>query len=91
MSDPPSERMAKFLLLIAVLAAVYFLWKAARIARPPKDDATDAPARDHAVEAMVRCAHCGVYFPRSEAVAAGDASYCSPDHRDAALADRRDR
>jgi len=31
-------------------------------------------------EAMACCAHCGVYFPSSEAVRAGGRDYCSPAH-----------
>jgi uncharacterized protein len=31
-------------------------------------------------EAMLRCAHCGVYFPASENVPAGGRDYCSPAH-----------
>lgn len=32
------------------------------------------------VESMARCAHCGVYFPASEAVHADGLDYCSPAH-----------
>jgi uncharacterized protein len=31
-------------------------------------------------EAMLCCAHCGVYFPASENVPAGGRDYCSPAH-----------
>lgn len=34
-------------------------------------------------ELMIRCAHCGVYFPQSDAVSAGALHYCSVAHRDA--------
>lgn len=35
-------------------------------------------------ERMVRCEHCGVHLPVSDAIAvAGDRHYCSPAHRDA--------
>ena len=37
----------------------------------------DAPAQ---VESMTSCAHCGVYFPASEAVRADGLDYCSPAH-----------
>ena len=33
-----------------------------------------------AVESMACCAHCGVYFPASEAVCADGLDYCSPAH-----------
>lgn len=32
-------------------------------------------------EAMVRCGHCGLNVPESEAVADGDRWYCSENHR----------
>ncbi len=32
------------------------------------------------IEAMAQCAHCGVYFPSSEAVRADGLDYCSPGH-----------
>ena len=34
-------------------------------------------------EAMVKCAHCGVHVPASEAIHAHGQSYCSERHRDA--------
>lgn len=32
------------------------------------------------IEAMAQCAHCGMYFPASEAVRADGLDYCSPGH-----------
>ncbi|HMN84278.1 MAG TPA: PP0621 family protein [Burkholderiaceae bacterium] len=32
-------------------------------------------------ELMVRCAHCGIYLPQSEALAGGEHRYCSAAHR----------
>lgn len=32
------------------------------------------------IEAMAQCAHCGMYFPASEAVRADGHDYCSPGH-----------
>jgi len=32
---------------------------------------------------MVRCAHCGVHLPSSEAIQSAGLPYCSPAHRDA--------
>lgn len=31
-------------------------------------------------EAMVRCAHCGIHMPRSEAVLSDGKTWCSPEH-----------
>ncbi len=33
-----------------------------------------------APEAMVRCAHCGIHLPRSEALLQGGHTWCSPEH-----------
>jgi uncharacterized protein len=32
---------------------------------------------------MLQCAHCGLYLPRHEGVAADGRVYCSREHRDA--------
>jgi uncharacterized protein len=68
--------MAKFLLLCVVLAAVYFLWKGTRIAKPPKSE-----QRSVSSEPIVRCAHCGVYIPQTEALGAPDEYFCCEEHR----------
>ena len=82
----------KYLLVLAVLWVAIWLWrknrreemreaereqKAARAQRPPA-----APAAPHA---MLRCAHCGVHLPASDAIAGpGEAVYCRAAHRQAA-------
>lgn len=35
---------------------------------------------DREAESMVRCAHCGVHLPRSEALLLGNQTWCSQDH-----------
>ncbi len=66
--------MAKFLLFLAVVAAIYFIVRASnRRAKPPA--AAPGP------ESMVRCAHCGVHFPGAEALSAGGRDYCCEEHR----------
>lgn len=70
--------MGKFLVLILVAVAVWFLFKGLRKpAPPPKRRAAETLAG----EAMVTCAHCGVHLPRSDAADAGSRFYCSEDHR----------
>jgi uncharacterized protein len=44
--------------------------------RPGRPDPRQAPK----VESMTSCAHCGVYFPSSEAVRADGLDYCCPAH-----------
>ena len=39
------------------------------------------PARDQTVEDMVKCAHCGVNLPRSEAIFSGGEFFCTPEHQ----------
>jgi len=39
------------------------------------------PARDQTVEDMVKCAHCGVNLPRSEAIYSGGEFFCTPEHQ----------
>jgi uncharacterized protein len=71
--------LAKILLIVVVFALVYFIVRAyARsVAKPnPPSDASIKGNED-----MVRCRHCGVHLPRSEALAAGDESFCSDEHR----------
>ncbi len=67
--------MSKFLLLILVVVAAWWLAKGFR----RRDAEKDAP--DAAPEQMVTCGHCGLYLPQSEAIADGDKFFCSAEHR----------
>ena len=67
--------MSKFLLLILVIVAVWWLAKGFR----RKDAARDASAA--VPEQMVTCSHCGLYLPRSEAIGEGDKFFCCAEHR----------
>lgn len=70
----------KYLVLFAVLAIAYFLWRNARIAARARRDAEPpkvAPPQD-----MVRCAACALHLPRPDAVSGADGQlYCSQEHR----------
>jgi uncharacterized protein len=71
----------KYLLVIAVLAIAYFLWRQSRIGGRGKGE---APPRspDGQPQDMVRCPVCAVHLPRADAVAgAGGTLYCSQEHR----------
>jgi uncharacterized protein len=65
-------------LAVLVVMAIRSKLRASRIkpSQPPRPE-PQAPA---AVESMACCAHCGVYFPASEAVRADGLDYCSPGH-----------
>ena len=40
-----------------------------------------ASAREPIVEDMVKCGHCGVNLPRSEAIYSGGDFFCTPEHQ----------
>jgi uncharacterized protein len=40
-----------------------------------------ASPREHTVEDMVKCAHCGVNLPRSEAIYSAGDFFCTPEHK----------
>ena len=62
--------MSKIILLAVIIFVVYSLAKGGK----PKKTAPKT-------EDMVKCAHCGVYLPRSESVASGNLSFCCEEHR----------
>jgi uncharacterized protein len=69
--------MVKFLLLLAVIALVYWILRFYRRS-VEKPNRREPPS---GAEDMVRCNHCGVYLPRSESVMAQDQFFCSEAHR----------
>ncbi|OJW55288.1 MAG: hypothetical protein BGO60_11335 [Thiobacillus sp. 65-1059] len=69
--------MLKVLLLIAIVFLVLALFRAYQrsLNKPP------APVREQTVEDMVKCVHCGVNLPRSEAIYSGGEFFCTPEHQ----------
>lgn len=73
--------MTRILFWIALIVLVVMAVRAKLRAMTPKEPGAQRSAREPAqVESMARCAHCGVYFPASEAVHADGLDYCSPAH-----------
>ena len=69
----------KYLLVIAVVAVAYLLWRNARLA---ERGAAPKPPPSHGPQEMVSCPVCSVHLPRADAVAGGDGRlYCSQEHR----------
>jgi len=66
--------LGKFLLLILIAIAAWWLAKGFRRSNPKQDTPDAAP------EQMVNCGHCGLYLPRHEAVPQGDKFYCCVEH-----------
>lgn len=63
------------LLLLVVLGVYLFRRMVARNDAPPR------PPQGKGVEDMVRCKHCGVNLPRSEAILSRGSIYCCDEHR----------
>lgn len=75
--------MSRILFWIALIVIVVMAVRSklrSMTAQPPAPDARERAGADGEVEAMARCAHCGVYFPASEAVRADGLDYCCPQH-----------
>lgn len=71
--------MLKFLLLIAVVFVVLWAMRRASLPPPPAPPRRNSPPR---LESMVRCSHCGLHLPRSEAVLDEQGRvFCSVPHR----------
>lgn len=76
----------KYLLVLAVVVIAIWLWRKGRQeelrARPPPP--SHRPAVGSPAE-MVRCAHCGLHLPATDAIrGAGGSVYCSAAHRKSA-------
>ncbi|HYF18163.1 MAG TPA: PP0621 family protein [Ramlibacter sp.] len=73
----------KFLLLIAILAVAYLLWRHARVGRSGAAAPPSKPAnRKDGPQDMVCCPVCSVHLPRADAITGADGRmYCSQEHR----------
>ncbi len=69
--------MFKILLLIAIAYVAWGLIRAYQ--RSLKNPSS--PAGKQTVEDMVKCAHCGVNMPRSEAIYSGGDFFCTAEHQ----------
>lgn len=75
--------MAKFLLWVVIILAVLLV---SRILAQQKARARHLAERrqaevgQRAAETMVRCAHCHIHLPRSEAFFSQGQTWCSADH-----------
>lgn len=69
-------------LIVLIVMAIRSKLRAMAAPKPGPDTRPGPHQRgaDAPVEAMACCAHCGVYFPASEAVRAEGLDYCSPAH-----------
>ena len=73
--------MAKFLLLIGVIAAVVLLVKNYQRSLARQDEKTADKPVPVTSEDMVRCDRCGVHLPKSESFLSQGRFFCSDEHR----------
>ena len=71
--------MGRILFFVLLGVALYVGFRIWRVGKRRGDSAVAKPGE--ASEPMIRCDHCGLNVPRSEAIAAGDRFYCSPSHQ----------
>lgn len=69
--------MIKILVLLVIGFVVWGIVRAYQrsLVKPPSS------AKAPVVEDMVKCAHCGVNLPRSEAIYSGGELFCTPEHK----------
>lgn len=78
--------MGKLLFWVVLIIAVLFVARiAARMAAAKQAGGAQTRGRRSqpapaAPESMVRCAHCGIHLPRSEAVLQNGLTWCSAEH-----------
>jgi uncharacterized protein len=73
--------MIKFLLLIAIVFAVIWFLRGARLSSR-REDAAARPASPPAPQDMVECPVCRVHLPRADALPGPDGQlYCCAEHR----------
>ncbi len=82
--------MGKLAFWVVVAVVAWFAWQAwrraerAQLRAQRSEDADRSTAPEQLAESILRCGHCGLHVPASEALRDADAVYCSPAHRDAA-------
>jgi uncharacterized protein len=66
-------------LIVLIVLVVLAVWLIRRALRGPVQK-TDLRNKAETQGELVRCAHCGVHLPRSEARQTGGVLYCSEEH-----------
>lgn len=67
-------------IVLAVLTAARILAHKARAANAPTAPRKPLQASPDQSESIVRCAHCGIHLPRSDAYLMQGETWCSKDH-----------
>jgi uncharacterized protein len=69
--------MKYFVLLVIIVGVIWWL----RSKRNSSDKNQDASRQSPNPQTMLRCAHCDLHFPQSDAVEGSLGVYCSASHR----------
>jgi len=79
--------VGKLLIWVVIILAVMVVMRIVAARNNAAKHAAKSPPRTPArqpgsgpVESMVRCAHCGIHLPRSEAVLISGKTWCSNEH-----------
>jgi uncharacterized protein len=84
--------MGKFVFWVGVFALIWLAFRLFKILqrkhlskddRPVEPQASGQGEPNDPAVPMLQCAHCGLYLPRHEGVAADGRVYCPREHRDA--------
>lgn len=70
--------MVRLLLLIAIAAVAWYLYR--RIVVAPKIPPTTPPPPAAGPDPVTRCEECGVHVPEKNGVRFQDKFFCGPDH-----------
>ncbi len=75
--------MFKILFFAAIFAAIYFGWRSMRMKQIRLEDELRKQKAAKSPEGvpMMRCARCGVYISKSDAVEGAGRYFCSEEHR----------
>lgn len=71
----------KVLVLIAILAVLFFVLGARRGKPREPEERTPAPPPAAGPKPMLRCAECGMHLPADEALPGKGGVFCSASHR----------
>lgn len=72
--------MIKYLVLIAVIAIIFWLVTAKSRNEARRAQQQSEPPAGRPPEDMVRCAQCGVFLPRTESITSRGLLFCSREH-----------
>lgn len=65
--------MSRLILIVAIVALVYWLLSSYRRQTPKQDESPNS-------QDMVSCAYCGIHLPKSESIVANEKYYCCTAH-----------